>query len=156
MDHPIKHVWNNHAAAVRSWAESMATCWSNPDSGLVEICWVEKLRGPRFEPILFKVEIFTTNDVTDNKGRPLPTVHAMHASENEEAGRIERSRNGQPIDAAALGSPDASIAKLSMSASIIFSATCRATQAPGLSGTVRSDFGVAFYRSTVSWNAAGR
>src|SRR5262249_56052775 len=60
------------------------TAWRHDDD-LIEFHHSPfKFRGPGFEPITFRIEKITTTKLVDSKGRLLPTVRAVHISEQEE------------------------------------------------------------------------
>src|SRR5262249_33636599 len=54
------------------------------DDNLVTLHHSDKFRGPGFEPITFKLEKITTNNLVDSKGRLTPTVHAIAITGQEE------------------------------------------------------------------------
>jgi hypothetical protein len=117
--HPIKHATEQHQLLPRGGGAFLAeidgnfTCWENKTTGLVEFHWTGKLRGPGFEPILFKIDTFTTKDLVDGKGRPLPTVRALHVSENEEEARTQAAaQDDSQLLVAMLNEPGASVAQL--------------------------------------------
>jgi hypothetical protein len=51
------------------------TAWAHGDR-LTTLHWAGKLRGPDFDPIVFRLPIVTTTKLTDAKGRLMPTVMA--------------------------------------------------------------------------------
>ena len=63
--------------------------WKHDDD-LVDLHHTDKLRGPGFEPITFKIEKFTTPKLVDAKGRAIPTLRVVSISEAEQA---EQARN---------------------------------------------------------------
>ena len=116
--HPIKHATAKDQLLPRGGGAFLAevdgnfTCWRNPSSGLVELHWAGKLRGPEFEQILFKMETFTTTELTDHKGRLLPTVRALHVGDAEEEARAEHaSEEENKVVIAMLREPGISVAR---------------------------------------------
>lgn len=62
------------------------TAWAHGDR-LTTLHWTGKLRGPDFDPIVFRLPVITTTKLVDTKGRLLPTVMAEVASDAQvEAG----------------------------------------------------------------------
>jgi hypothetical protein len=72
----------------------------------------DKLRGPGFEPISFRVEIVTTTRITDTKGRLLPTVRAVWLSDAETEQETEHARSNEDSILQAMLTPGRSIAEL--------------------------------------------
>jgi hypothetical protein len=60
----------------------------------------DKMRGPGFEPISFRLEPVICPQLVDSKGRPVSTVRAVAISEAEEKAEAARSR---PDEDALLG-----------------------------------------------------
>lgn len=56
--------------------------WSD-DAETTELHWCEKIRGPGFEPITFRLERKTSECVKDSKGRLIPSVVAVPMGEDE-------------------------------------------------------------------------
>jgi hypothetical protein len=55
----------------------------------------DKLRGPGFQPITFRLETITCSQLVDSKGRLLPTVRAVALTETEEAAEVEQARTDE-------------------------------------------------------------
>jgi hypothetical protein len=86
--HPIKHVVEpaqllpRGGGAFLNEVDGNLTAWKHDDV-LIELHH-NKIRGPGFEPIAFKLETIRTPRLTDAKGRMLPTVRAIAISQSEE------------------------------------------------------------------------
>jgi hypothetical protein len=91
--HPIKHVADPSQLLPRGGGAFLAemdgnlTLWKRDDT-LVELHH-NKIRGPGFEPMTFRLDKFTTPKLQDVKGRPIPTVRAVYVAQNDE----EREKN---------------------------------------------------------------
>ena len=94
--HPIKHVTDPTQLLPRGGGAFLAemdgnlTAWKRDD--LVELHH-NKIRGPGFEPMTFRIERITTTELMDSKGRLIPTVKVVLVSEHEEAAREQKTRN---------------------------------------------------------------
>jgi AAA domain len=115
--HPIKHTTDPTQLLPRGGGAFLAemdgnlTIWRRDDV-LVELHY-NKIRGPGFEPMTFKLEKITTANLTDKKGRLLPTVRAMLISESEEEKQAQHTRGDEDkLLAALLKDPDRSVADL--------------------------------------------
>jgi hypothetical protein len=86
--HPIKHVTDPTQLLPRGGGAFLAevdgnlTIWRK-DTKLIEMSH-NKMRGPGFEPMTFKLETLTSPKLVDKKGREIPTVQAVLISEAEE------------------------------------------------------------------------
>jgi AAA domain len=115
--HPIKHTTDPTQLLPRGGGAFLAemdgnlTIWRRDDV-LVELHY-NKIRGPGFEPMTFKLEKITSPKLTDKKGRLLPTVRAVLISESEEEKQAQHTRTDEDaLLAALLKEPDRSIAEL--------------------------------------------
>jgi hypothetical protein len=61
------------------------------DDFLVELHH-NKIRGPGFEPMTFRIEKITTPKLVEKKGRHIPTVHVVPVSESEENEQVRTTR----------------------------------------------------------------
>jgi hypothetical protein len=97
--HPIKHVTDPSQLLPRGGGAFLAevdgnlTAWKHDDD-LIELHH-NKIRGPGFEPISFRIEKIITPKLVDSKGRLIPTVRAVAISEEEEAKRAGEVRNDE-------------------------------------------------------------
>jgi hypothetical protein len=104
--HPIKHVTDPSQLVPRGGGAFIAemdgnlTAWLH-DETLVTLHH-NKIRGPGFEPITFKLEKITTTKLVDSKKRLLPTVHAVAITEAEEEERERQSEDDEDVVLAAL------------------------------------------------------
>jgi hypothetical protein len=95
--HPIKNAQEPAQLLPRGGGAFLAemdgnlTAWKTDQ--LVQLHFT-KLRGPGFEPMMFRLERVETTKLRDSKGRVLPTVRAIAASEESE--RAQQS--GQTAD----------------------------------------------------------
>jgi hypothetical protein len=115
--HPIKHASDRSHLLPRGGGAFLAemdgnlTAWKHDDN-LIELHH-NKIRGPGFEPITFRVESITTTQLVDSKGRLLPTVRAVPISDAEEKreGRSVRADQDKLLTAL-LDNADRSVAEL--------------------------------------------
>ena len=81
--HPVKNAQTitccREAAAPINETDGNLTTQNN--SGLVELHWQGKFRGPDFAPMSFQLHTVTHERLKDSKGRLIPTVVANHLSE---------------------------------------------------------------------------
>lgn len=115
--HPIKYTTDPSQLLPRGGGAFLAemdgnlTAWKHDDT-LVELHH-NKIRGPGFEPMTFKIERFTTPKLVDSKGREMSTVRAVPITESEEEKATQHTRNDEDrVLAALLEEPDRSIADL--------------------------------------------
>src|SRR5262249_52470549 len=86
--HPVKYVTDpsqllpRGGGAFLNEMDGNLTLWLH-DETLVTLHH-NKIRGPGFEPMTFKLEKITTTALVDSKGRLMPTVHAVAISGQEE------------------------------------------------------------------------
>jgi hypothetical protein len=116
--HPIKHVVDPSQLLPRGGGAFLAemdgnlTIWRRDDV-LVELHHCGKFRGAGFEPMTFRLEKITTPNLTDKKGRLLPTVRAVLISESEEEKQAQHLRSDEDaLLAALLKESDRSVANL--------------------------------------------
>ena len=114
--HPIKHVTEPAQLLPRGGGAFLAemdgnlTAWRRDD--LVELHH-NKIRGPGFEPMTFRIEQITTTELMDSKGRLIPTVKVVLVSEHEEAAQKQKTRNEEDqLLAAVAENADQSMAEL--------------------------------------------
>jgi AAA domain len=114
--HPIKHVTEpsqllpRGGGAFLNEMDGNLTAWKVDE--LVELHH-NKLRGPGFEPMTFRIERIASTDLTDSKGRLIPTVKAVVISEHEEAAEKQDARDDEnKLLVALVANPDHSIADL--------------------------------------------
>jgi hypothetical protein len=84
--HPLKSAAGKDSMIPRGGGAFLAEvdgnlCVVSGDDKIVEMHWTGKLRGPDFEKICFRLETLTTTDLSDSKGRLLPTVIAKVISD---------------------------------------------------------------------------
>src|SRR5262249_4621052 len=115
--HPIKYVTEPSQLLPRGGGAFLAemdgnlTLWLH-DETLVTLHY-NKIRGPGFEPITFKLDKVTTPALVDSKGRELPTVRAVSLSGKEEAEQeASAERDEDQLLAALSGKKQTSIADL--------------------------------------------
>ena len=93
--HPVKYVADREQLLPRGGGAFLAemdgnlTIWKHDDI-LIELHH-NKIRGPGFEPMTFKLDKIITPHLTDAKGRQLPTVRALHSSQSDEDRQNRRS-----------------------------------------------------------------
>lgn len=114
--HPIKHVSEPSQLLPRGGGAFLAemdgnlTAWKQDD--MIELHH-NKIRGPGFEAMSFKLERITTSNLVDSKGRMLPTVRAVAISRSEESTQEKKTRDDEDrVLAALLSNPDASMADI--------------------------------------------
>jgi hypothetical protein len=72
----------------------------------------DKLRGPGFEPINFRLETVNTTRLADKRGRIIPTVRAVWISDEETARETEDARSDEDDLLTVMLTPGKSIADL--------------------------------------------
>jgi len=86
--HPIKHASEPSQLLPRGGGAFLAemdgnlTAWKH-DEVMVTLHY-NKIRGPGFEPMTFRLETIRTDRLIDRQGRQIPTVRAVWASQTEE------------------------------------------------------------------------
>ncbi len=117
LAHPIKYVTEAAQLLPRGGGAFLAemdgnlTCVRHTDL-LVELHH-NKIRGPGFEPITFKLDRIQTAALVDARGRMMPTVRAVVTSEGEERYQHKHSREDEDrILAAILANPESSMSDL--------------------------------------------
>ena len=115
--HPIKHVTDPTQLLPRGGGAFMAevdgnlTSWKHDDV-LIELHH-NKMRGPGFEPISFKLETIRTSKLIDARGRQLPTVRAVTVTQSEEDTQQKRTEDDEDrVLADILAHPDASFSEI--------------------------------------------
>lgn len=113
--HPIKHVTEPSQLLPRGGGAFLAemdgnlTAWKHSDV-LIELHH-NKIRGPGFEPMTFKLESIKTANLTDARGRRIPTVRAIVVGRSEETTQQSKSREDEDwLLTKMLNNPDGSIA----------------------------------------------
>jgi AAA domain-containing protein len=113
--HPIKHVTEPDQLLPRGGGAYLAemdgnlTLWRKTDD-MVELNY-NKMRGPGFQPIAFKLETIRHKSLCDNKGRMLPTVQAIAIDDAEEDQRADKAESDEDrVLAAVLAQPTNSLA----------------------------------------------
>ncbi len=92
-------------------------CQKQSDGQIVELHWHGKFRGPDFAPIPFKITAGTSERLKDGKGRPIWTVTARPATDNEKADAENTARRRQDeLLVAMLRHSEASLANLACAA----------------------------------------
>ena len=97
--HPVKHVTEPSQLLPRGGGAFLAeidgniTLWKH-DGVLLDLHHTDKLRGPGFEPVNFRLETVNTTRLADKKGRIIPTVRAVWISRFRE-GSADREGPGR-------------------------------------------------------------
>lgn len=115
--HPIKYVTDPTQLLPRGGGAFMAevdgnlTSWKHDDV-LIELHY-NKMRGPGFEPVSFKLETIRTTKLVDARGRQIPTVRAVPVTRSEEERQQKRTEDDEDrVLARMLADPDASFAEI--------------------------------------------
>jgi hypothetical protein len=115
--HPIKYTTDPSQLLPRGGGAFLAemdgnlTSWRH-DESLVELHH-NKIRGPGFEPMTFRIEKITTPKLADSKGRLISTVRAVPISDQEEETQSRQVRDDEDtLLAALLKDADRSVAEL--------------------------------------------
>lgn len=118
--HPIKHVTDPTQLLPRGGGAFLAeidgnlTSWKHDDV-LIELHH-NKMRGPGFEPISFKLETIRTPKLVDARGRELPTVRAVPVTQSEEDTQRKRTEDDEDhVLAEMLAHPEASFSEIAES-----------------------------------------
>jgi hypothetical protein len=115
--HPIKYVLESYQLLPRGGGAFLAEMDGNltlvrHDDQLVELHH-NKIRGPGFEPMTFRLDRITTPKLVDSKDRMIPTVRATLIGQADEQVQQKRTREDEDrILAALLATPDASMAAI--------------------------------------------
>jgi hypothetical protein len=118
--HPIKYVLETHQLLPRGGGAFLAEMDGNltvvrHDDQLVELHH-NKIRGPGFEPMTFRLDRITTPKLIDSKSRMIPTVRAIHISRADENDQQKKTREDEDrVLATLLNQPDASMAEIAVS-----------------------------------------
>ena len=98
--HPVKHVTEPSQLLPRGGGAFLAeidgniTLWKH-DGVLLDLHHTDKLRGPGFEPVNFRLETVNTTRLADKKGRIIPTVRAVWISDSEKDQQTVRARGDE-------------------------------------------------------------
>jgi AAA domain len=115
--HPVKHVTEPSQLLPRGGGAFLAeidgniTLWKH-DGVLLDLHHTDKLRGPGFEPINFRLETVNTTRLADKRGRIIPTVRAVWISDEETARETEDARSDEDDLLKVMVKPGKSIADL--------------------------------------------
>jgi len=114
--HPIKHVLEPSQLLPRGGGAYLAemdgnfTLWRLSDT-VVEL-YYNKIRGPGFQPISFRLETIRTSKLVDRKGRQISTVQAVPITQREEDAQVNQEETDENhVLAAMLKITDGSFAK---------------------------------------------
>lgn len=114
--HPIKHVTEpaqllpRGGGAFLNEMDGNLTVWMKNET--IELSH-NKMRGPGFDPIGFRLEKVTSDRLTDSKGRHIPTVRAVPITTAEEERREQQTEDEEnTLLIARLDAPNASAADL--------------------------------------------
>jgi hypothetical protein len=115
--HPIKHATDPSQLQPRGGGaflnEMDGNLWVWRYSDEVVTLHHDKMRGPGFEPMEFRLEKITSTDLVDSDGDLIPTVRAVAMSEDEVKAERERLHSDEDaLLAAMLDHPGGSIAEL--------------------------------------------
>jgi hypothetical protein len=91
------------------------TVWKEEDY-LAVLHHSDKIRGPGFEPITFRLETIRVDQLHDSKGRLIPTVRAVAISDADEVAEAATARSDEDalLVARLHGPPDMSMADLAI------------------------------------------
>src|SRR5208283_2430136 len=78
------------SGAILNEVDGNLTLWKEPETGLILLHHQGKLRGPEFEPMLFRFEVTGSPDILDAKGRQvqLPTLRPSTEETAEEREKV--------------------------------------------------------------------
>jgi hypothetical protein len=99
LNHPPKSVASPEqllprgGGAYLNETDGNLTAWAHGDR-LTTFHWCGKLRGPDFDPIVFRLPVVTTPKLVDSRGRMLPTVMAEVATDAQ-VDAVEKETLGQ-------------------------------------------------------------
>jgi hypothetical protein len=114
--HPVKRVDDPSKLLPRGGGAFLAeldgnlTAWKRDDY-LVDLTY-NKMRGPGFEPMPFRLEKITTTALADSKGRLIPTVRAVPVTDQEEETQAHFARSDEDELLIAMLEPGQSVAEL--------------------------------------------
>ncbi len=116
--HPAKHVDDARQLLPRGSGAFVAeidgnlTLWKTDDT--VELSHTDKLRGPGFEPMTFRLERIQCPAVIDSKGRELRTVRAVAMTDHDHELLNKSARADEDALLVAMIEPGRSIAQLAV------------------------------------------
>ena len=97
------------AGAFLAEIDGNLTLWKH-DEALIELWHSNKMRGPGFEPMTFRLEKVITPQLVDTKGRAIPTVRAVPVSQLEADSEATCARSDEDQLLVAMLEPDRSMA----------------------------------------------
>jgi hypothetical protein len=114
--HPIKHVSEpgqlmpRGGGAFLNEMDGNLTAWREDE--IVELHH-NKIRGPGFEPMNFRIEKITTPKLVDQKGRLIPTVQAVALNSDEAETQKQQTKGTEDqVLAKMLANPEASLREI--------------------------------------------
>jgi hypothetical protein len=122
--HPIKHATDPAQLLPRGGGAFIAeldgnlTLWKTDDV-LAEL-WHNKMRGPGFEPMMFRLEKIITTALIDSKGRPIPSVRAVAVSDGDQEAAAKHARSDEDAVLVAMLTPGRSLAALAQACNWTF------------------------------------
>jgi hypothetical protein len=114
--HPIKnatdpsHLLPRGGGAFIAEIDGNLTLWKTGD--LIELWHTDKMRGPGFEPMTFRLEKILCNALIDAKGRHIPTIRAVAISDSDKEAEARTTRSAEDQMLVAMLEPGRSIAAL--------------------------------------------
>ena len=115
--HPAKHVSEPSQLLPRGGGAFIAeldgnlTLWKTDD--LAELSH-NKIRGPGFEPMTFRLEKIVCAELVDTKGRCIPSVRAVAVSEKDQEAIGHAARSEEDLLLVAMLDPSQSVAQLAI------------------------------------------
>ena len=115
--HPIKNANEPSQLLPRGGGAFIAeidgnlTLWKTGE--LIELWHTDKMRGPGFEPMTFRLEKILCDALIDSKGRHIPTIRAVAISDSDKEAEVRTTRSSEDLMLVAmLAEPGRSIAWL--------------------------------------------
>lgn len=98
--HPVKNAGQDNlvpygSGAILNEVDGNLTLWKQADTGGISLHWQGKLRGLEFDPIPFRIDLASSPDILDARGREvqLPTLRPSTEQNAEERTTAEREVN---------------------------------------------------------------
>jgi hypothetical protein len=114
--HPIKNASEPSQLLPRGGGAFIAeidgnlTLWKTGE--LIELWHTDKMRGPGFEPMTFRLEKILCDALVDAKGRHIPTIRAVAISESDKEAEAKTTRSNEDQILVAMLEPGRPIAAL--------------------------------------------
>ena len=114
--HPIKnaaepaHLLPRGGGAFIAEIDGNLTLWKTGE--LIELWHTDKMRGPGFEPMTFRLDKILCDALVDAKGRHIPTIRAVAISDSDREAEVRTTRSAEDQMLVAMLEPNLPVAAL--------------------------------------------